>query len=182
MKTSFSVRKFNMPRWPFSDWQVPQLRLVQLFEALEPCPQAIRPVGDHAWLMDVVGDHEPYEPYSMGVLAMVQTNINKRIWTFGSGDVSEMCFQQCHTMGRWQFNMFNDCTALRQQSDCRALRGEERRCFSHLGLAKTHFVAQKSQCRFGICIQELLCQVFPLPQKTDTFLNFLHFLLQMKVK
>ena len=36
--------------------------------------------------------------------------------------------------------MFNDRTALRQQSACRALRGEERRCFSHLELVKAYFV------------------------------------------
>ena len=160
MKTSFSVRKFNMPRWPFSDWQVPQLRLVQLFEALEPCPQAIRPVGDHAWLMDVVGDHEPYEPYrKLGVLAMVQTN--------GSGHSLHLAMcPKCvssSTMGRWQFNMFNDCTALRQQSDCRALRGEERRCFSHLGLVKTHFVAKNLSADSvfayrNFCVKCFLCR------------------------
>lgn len=78
-----------------------------------------------------------------GVLAM-QTNCDVSCWTFGSGDVSNSVFpQHCHTIGRWQFNMFNDCTALRQQSDCRALRGEERRCFSHLGLVKTHILLQK---------------------------------------
>lgn len=185
MKTSFSLHNFN----------IFQYATVAIFWLTGRCP-------NFDWCNSLRRWNPAHRPFSQWSHEVLVDRCCWRSWTIqhggcwrckqtamcpaGHSDLA-MCPILCFRSIAIQSAVGNStCSMIALLSGSRATAelcaAKSAVAFRTLDWWKHIFCCKNSQCRFGICIQELLCQVFPLPQKTDTFLNFLHFLLQMKVK